>query len=176
MSYGSSPAPGKSKGGGLIFLIVIGIGIFLLFSNRGGTEKPDSQTAPGDQDATVDDVAGASAGRSSGDLNSGGDFEPRAMPSNGGASKSGEWEIQDATKSTGGAKPPQSNDNDWSIDDASGKTAKDQFKFSDPKNNPAIKEETPKGDWSIDDAGGSGAKKTENGDWAIEDGLKEKKK
>ncbi len=175
MSYGSSPTLGKNKGGGLIFLIMIGIGLFLLFSNRGRLESPESQTAPTNQDAKADDVADTIPGRSSGDLSSGGDFVPQAMPSNGSASKSGDWDIQDASKSTVETKPTPSNGNDWSIDDASGKTAKDQFKFSDPKNNPAVKD-APKGDWSIDDAGGSGAKKTENGDWVIEDGLKDKKK
>lgn len=180
MSYGSSPAPGKKAGGGLIFLIIIGIGAYLLLSSRGPAGNQNNAGPGLDRSADYDlPDTDRQPARSSGleEFGGGGDFDPAAQ-----SARSSDWAIEDATPEK--SSPAVKNGNasgtangDWSIKDASGKKSDDnQFQFSQPATGSNKSSNTVGGDWSIDDASGSKAKAkkegAKNGDWSIGDGGK----
>jgi hypothetical protein len=182
MSYGSAPNPRMRKsGGGMIFIIILAIGAFLLFNNRGGPGG-NQPKAPDQGSYDPEDILGSrddELERQRKDiLGGGGDFEGSPMPSGSNADRSGDWQIEDAgTKQsdTSNSRNSTTTKGDWSIEDVDGKKkGDDQFKSSNP---PPAKEATPKsdGDWSIEDAGTKN-EKTEKGDWAIEETNTDKDK
>ncbi|MFK7769196.1 MAG: hypothetical protein AB8B55_18390 [Mariniblastus sp.] len=179
MTYSPQPTKPRRGGGGMFFLIIIGVVGFVIFSNMG-----KAQRGPVDIGGTQVEQEDKYKTELPSDLRGGGDFEPaetaksesKKMPTTGGSGRSSDWSIDDVD----GDKPKtgtQAN-GDWAIEDVDPKKKDNQFQFSnEAKGKPGAN--TSGGDWSIDDAGSkqnSKPSKTQNGDWSIEDADPKKKK
>ena len=177
MSYGS-PKPGVRKaGGGMFLIVVLVIGAFLFFSNRGNDAQNGSPERTNQSGYSPGDVLG-SKNRDDESLRKeifgGGDFDGSLVPANS-SNSSSDWQLDDvATKKDDSSKSPSTTPSDWSMDDIKTKSGDNQFNFSNPKPGDPKNPGTG-GDWSLED-GGTQTKKTEKGDWSLNDGGTNPKK
>ena len=172
MSYGfPSEQPRRRKGGGMFFLMILAIGAFLIFSDRGVPPKPagDIFAPPGsnsDRELDADGEYNRQREEILGDKN---DFtKGQRMPSTGSSGAASGWSIEDVAnqKTTSGGRktqPSKTQKGDWAIEEVDSEENKNQFRFSEKKTTDSLKTE----DWSIEEVDNN--QKTESGDWTIEE-------
>ncbi len=179
------PRPNKA-GGGMFFLIILAVGAYLIFSNLGKAPQPAGGVL--DRDNRLENVESdydrqAAKEREYQREREGilGDNDATAqgkqMPSTGGSGAASDWDMQDVA--TDRNNPTTSNSNlgktengDWTIEDVDAKKKDNsQFQFS---NKPGSTTKPENDDWAIE--GVDKTKKTESGDWAIEETTKKKDK
>ena len=158
MNYGfpeTQQSRPRGGGGRIFFFIILAIGAFLLFSNRPGPVQngdQGNQKIPGrldpledDRQLTMDDLL-ENKGKTS---KSSDDWSMDEVEISNRARQSTNPTVDSTNKST--------QKDDWSMGevDTNPKPKSDGFKFSQPQGNQAAPKKTQKGDWEMEEGAGS---------------------
>ncbi len=176
MSYGSPQPRAQSGKGGIFFIMLLVVGAMIFFSRQGAKRTPNQGQSPeevlGNRDHEHEQLQK--------DIFGDGVFDPNDQPSQrmptenqARRSNNNDWDMEDVAtqrdqkNSSPGKANSRTTNNDWAMEDVdSEKKKNNQFKFSN--DGKKLDSATESGnDWSIEDA--NKTKKTENGDWAMEE-------
>ena len=184
IQFPQQQAPRRKSGGGLFFLILLGVGAFLIFSRMGNSPVGGDGAGQGQRtlpDLTVDPLEDDGYARKREAVF--GPDKPKSnigqkMPSTGGTGVAAGWEMDDdvATKPSlvqpptsppARPMPSKTQNDDWSMESVESQKPVErqepQFKFSTPTEQQVL---PPQNDWAMENV--EPKPKTTKDDWSIE--------